>query len=99
VAASAALVFLRIYQPAEALWCPFRYLSGIPCPLCGMTRALAALLRLKWNAALELNSLSPLALAALACLALGVRPPGRVWQGLAIAFALLGVVRIAGHTL
>ena len=26
--------------------CPFRYIFGIPCPLCGMTRAFISLLKL-----------------------------------------------------
>jgi hypothetical protein len=99
LAAAGALLLLRLYQPAEALWCPFRYLFGIPCPLCGMTRALAALTRWEWRQALELNVLSPAAFAVLAALALGLRPPVRVWQGLAAALALLAAVRVAAHTL
>jgi hypothetical protein len=64
-----------------------------------MTRALAALTRFEWNQALELHILSPAVLALLLGIAAGQRPAGRVWQGLAIAFGLVGVIRIAGHTL
>jgi len=38
--------------------CPFRLLSGLPCPGCGMTRALCALLRGDLDAALRFNLFS-----------------------------------------
>lgn len=41
--------------------CPFRTLTGIPCPTCGTTHAAIALLHLRIGAALQLN---PLAAAA-----------------------------------
>ncbi|MDD2545765.1 MAG: DUF2752 domain-containing protein [Burkholderiaceae bacterium] len=34
-----------------ALACPFRWLTGLPCPLCGGTHACAALLQGQWGAA------------------------------------------------
>lgn len=39
--------------------CPFRILFGLPCPGCGMTRALTALLRLDFSSAVRLHPLSP----------------------------------------
>jgi hypothetical protein len=45
--------------------CPLRRLTGIPCPTCGTTRAVLALLRGDWSAAFTSNPLaSGLALAA-----------------------------------
>lgn len=52
-----ALVLFSVVEPAEWLVCPFRRLSGWPCPLCGMTHALCAMghgevrRALEWNAA------------------------------------------------
>ena len=38
--------------------CPYRELSGEPCPLCGMTRAVGAVLRGDFHRAVSLNPLS-----------------------------------------
>jgi hypothetical protein len=54
--------------------CPLRWLTGLACPGCGMTRALAALLRLDFSAALRMHPL--------VCLL----PPAAVW----LVFGLLG---------
>ena len=45
--------------------CGFRWLTGMPCPLCGMTRALSLLLKGQWEQALRLHSLSPIVLVLL----------------------------------
>jgi hypothetical protein len=37
--------------------CPWRFMTGVPCPTCGGTRAVMALSRLEVPAALELNPL------------------------------------------
>ncbi|MCQ2426666.1 MAG: DUF2752 domain-containing protein [Lachnospiraceae bacterium] len=39
--------------------CPVRILFGLPCPGCGMTRALLSLLRLDFSTAVRLHPLSP----------------------------------------
>lgn len=44
--------------------CAFRATTGKPCPGCGMSRALAALVRGDWSAALFLHAFSPLFAAA-----------------------------------
>jgi hypothetical protein len=40
--------------------CPFRATTGRPCPGCGMSRALAALARWDWSAALAFHAFAPL---------------------------------------
>jgi hypothetical protein len=67
--------------------CPFRSLTGIPCPSCGTTRAAMALLHGDIVAALTLNPLA--AAAGLAFLVGGVIAP--VW-----ALASLPVPRLDG---
>jgi hypothetical protein len=47
------------------LSCPFRALTGIPCPACFLTRATCASLRGDWHHALQLHAFGPLVAAAL----------------------------------
>lgn len=51
--------------------CGFHWLTGLRCPLCGMTRALVALLHGEWDRAIALHALSPLALGFAIALMLG----------------------------
>ena len=53
-------------HPGAFIACPFRVITGLPCPLCGMTRGVAALLRGRWQEALGFHLFSPLVLAAMA---------------------------------
>ena len=50
-------------EQSRVLLCGFRALTGIPCPGCGMTRAMAALARGEWTAALRYHPFAPLVLA------------------------------------
>jgi hypothetical protein len=69
VAGVSLLAFIAYYQPSDtpALHlCGFRWLTGRPCPLCGLTRAMFALAKGHWSEALAFNALSPLAFVMLA---------------------------------
>ena len=74
--------------------CGWYWLTGWPCPLCGMTRALSQLFHGEFRSALELNALSPLVVIVL--LAWVWRPtlPGWLWQGLAGMLLLYDAWRI-----
>ncbi|HXO18926.1 MAG TPA: DUF2752 domain-containing protein [Thermoanaerobaculia bacterium] len=64
----AGLVVLHLWAPPDdprLAICLSRRLLGIPCPTCGMTRALAHLAKGEWRAALALHPLAPLVLVEL----------------------------------
>jgi hypothetical protein len=94
-ARGAALVggLYAVAQPvlpaALHLDCPLRRMTGIPCPLCGMTTAVGATLHLDLVGALRANPFG-IAVAVLAMVLL-VRPPRRVavpaWGAVALAIA------------
>ena len=54
-----ALILLLIHVgPSPALFpipCPFKFLTGIPCPSCGMTRCWTALGRHEWALAFRMH--------------------------------------------
>ena len=63
--AAASLLFL--FDPANTWWfpsCPFRAVTGWLCPLCGSLRAVHALLHGAPRAALALNPLATVGIAA-----------------------------------
>lgn len=45
------------------LVCPLRYLTGIPCPACGMTRSFIAIVRGDWSKALTEHLFGPMLFA------------------------------------
>lgn len=96
-------------DPRLAL-CAFRRLSGVACPGCGLTRALAHLAKGEWHAALVMHPLAPLvvAQAVAAWLAWSVRPRGRrlprLWIDAplaadAVLLLALWIVRLGAGTL
>jgi uncharacterized protein DUF2752 len=70
--AGLALLSLRCFavplQP-KYIVCGFHWITGRPCPLCGMTRALSQLANGHWMSAIHFNPLSPLVFVIL-CAAL-----------------------------
>jgi hypothetical protein len=60
---TAVFVVAALWHPADELrviLCPFRALTGHPCPGCGMTRAFCALMHGELWRAVKLNPFSPL---------------------------------------
>lgn len=86
-----------ITPPAEPSWrlCPFHWLTGLDCPLCGLTRGMFALAKLHWGEAIRFNALTPLGAAML--LALVARGPwvGRLWAMGGVAFVAYGLYRVS----
>jgi Protein of unknown function (DUF2752) len=67
----AFLAILPLPLNAQVPLCGVFWLTGRPCPFCGLTRALACLLKGEMEVALSLHPLSPLALAALLTIFIG----------------------------
>lgn len=90
----AALRFLPAPPLAPYSLCGFHWLTGRPCPLCGLTRALFALAKFRWSDALHSNALSPLALLMLLSLFWEGPARARLWTAGAAAFAAYGACRV-----
>ena len=90
----AALVWVAVPATPKFQLCGFRWLTGRPCPLCGLTRALFALAKGQWAAALHFNALSPLAFTMLFSLFRSGPQRARLWTAGTAAFAVYGVVRV-----
>ncbi len=88
------------HEQVLLLPCGFRWLTGLPCPLCGMTTALAQMARGDLLAALRAHVLGPavyvgvwlLGLRGVVGLARGTPALPRRLQGAAAARALLAIV-------
>ncbi len=61
----AGFALVRLLPPAFFTWyaCPFRRLTGLPCPTCGMTRATLHAVHSAWGEAWAINPLGTLVLA------------------------------------
>jgi hypothetical protein len=101
--AGSAILFALLWAiaiPAEPrfLLCPFHWLTGLPCPLCGLTRGMFALAKGHWNQAVHFNALSPLGFTMLFSLFWNGAMPGvwqkALWTGGLTAFAAYGVLRL-----
>jgi len=97
LAASAAVLAALVWfdPPAEPRLrlCGFYWLTGRPCPLCGLTRALCALAKGHWRDALHFHALSPLALALLAGLFWEIPLRARLWSAAIAVFSAYGILR------
>jgi hypothetical protein len=54
------LAYDWVTSPQSIVLCPLRAVTGIPCPSCGLTRAIAHLERGHWAEALKFHPFSPL---------------------------------------
>lgn len=81
-------------QPALRA-CPFYWLTGRPCPLCGITRAFCALAKGHWTQAIHFHALSPLAFAMLFSLCWKGRWRAQLWIWGLTAIGMYGICRAA----
>jgi hypothetical protein len=92
----AAMLGLGLLLPRlphdPGLPCPLRTITGIPCPLCGMTTSVKAGMRLDLRAALGAN---PFGLAVIAAAVLILIRPA--WRRVAIPASLLISAAIASE--
>lgn len=88
IALLGAAAMLPLLPGHAGLPCPLRTLTGVPCPMCGMTTSVEATVHGRLGTALLANPAGPLALVA--ALALLVRPPRRAIR--MPTMAVLGVV-------
>ena len=57
--------------------CPFLHVIGIPCPGCGLTRAIVALLEGDWQSALTLHAYAPIFVVAIVLIACATLLPSK----------------------
>jgi hypothetical protein len=96
-ATAAVLAILWSFTPAaepRIRLCGFYWLTGRPCPLCGLTRGVFALAKGHWAEALHFHPLSPLGLAMLLSLFWEAPLRPRLWNVGIAAFACYGIVRL-----
>jgi hypothetical protein len=100
--AAALLAFLHFVSvPAEPRYplCAYHWLTGRPCPLCGLTRGIFALAKGRLHEAEHFNALSPLGFAMLFSLFWSRQGHAlawtRLWAAGIAAFALYGALRVA----
>jgi len=55
--------------------CPLLHTYGVPCPGCGLTRAIALLFRGEWRASLTMHAFAPVFVIGLAMITLGALLP------------------------
>jgi Protein of unknown function (DUF2752) len=99
-------VALRLFPPDTSAFyptCPFHALTGLLCPVCGFTRALAALVAGRWQEAVHANPLVAIGAPVLAFRILWAEKPGHtvipaaaMRYILAIAFAFTIVRNLVG---
>jgi hypothetical protein len=87
LAAAALVVLASPLVGLVPLSCPFKAVTGLPCPTCGATRAVLAFLHGEWPAAFRLNPLLALAfLGWLAWLPYGLATGARAGRRLRVTW-------------
>jgi len=99
--ALAGLAILQLALTAAGLrgWqCPIHVVFGVPCPGCGLSKAMALFIQGKWQAAIHTHAFAPIILAAVILLATGALMPRRIQAKLSLRVETLerrtGIVAI-----
>ena len=74
--------------------CPIKWLTGIPCPGCGITRSCIAFLNLDFKAAFEYHALTLIVIPAFVYILFGKRPLFKSVRREKIFFAVLLTIMI-----
>jgi hypothetical protein len=86
----AGLTQLILVAAGMNAWqCPIKSTFGIPCPGCGLTTAMALLVRGQWATAIEMHVFAPLFLVVLAAMVVAISLPGVYLRKLSTAVAVL----------
>lgn len=85
---------LYLFNPPTLPVCGFRWLTGRPCPLCGLTHAVFALAKGHMVEALHWHALSPFAVLLVAGAIWNSPRMTRVWTPSLIVFGAYGVWRM-----
>jgi hypothetical protein len=93
-ALAAVVAILWRCTPPELPLCGFRWLTGRPCPLCGLTHAVFALAKGHAGEAIRLNALSPLAILMIGGTWWSAPRMARWWMPCLAAFGVYGLWRI-----
>ena len=83
----AAVLVLAFVISSLTIGCPIKFFTGIPCPGCGMSRAIMSCLTLDFDIAFALHPLFPLAPVVIAYIIFGDMLPQRVNNGIGTALA------------
>ena len=74
--------------------CGFQWLTGRPCPFCGLTHGVFALAKGHWSSALHSNALSPLGFVMLFSVFWEHPLRNRLWTAGLAAFGAYGLWRL-----
>ena len=88
----AGLAILQIALTAAGLrvWqCSIRFISGLPCPGCGLSTAIVLFIQGKWPSAIYAHGFAPVFLVAIILLAISGSMPSRLRQNVALRLAVL----------
>jgi hypothetical protein len=78
---TAVLVMMTLTAMRITTWqCPLRSTLGMPCPGCGLTRAMLLFVQGHWQASISLHGFAPIVLAIGILLAAGSAMPQRLHQ-------------------
>jgi hypothetical protein len=102
LAGAGSLLAARLITPAQSVsgpvLCPFRLLTGIPCPACGLTRSWVHTAHGQWDDAFALHAFGPalMLLAAVTTVVVAVHwATGRWWIPPRAMGATLVVISVA----